>query len=341
MKPQHLLILRLSSLGDIAMTVPVIRLLLQQHPSITVTMVSVEFARPLFKDIARLQFHAANIRGDHKGVRGLLKLAGALKKDYDFDAVADLHDVLRTKMLRFYLSFSRKPIAVINKGRTEKKELTRAYHKNLRPLKSTFQRYADVFETLGLPVKLDTAAGKTPVFSEETLVLLKQQGFQLIGIAPFALHEEKTYPPEKMKEVIRLLSAHKQLKIFLLGGKNEEKELEHWTGLSGQVTSLAGKMDFQNELHHISMLDLVVSMDSANMHLASLYGVPVVSVWGGTHPYLGFYGWGQSPENAVQVDLDCRPSSVFGNKSCRNQGACMKMISPLMIYEKIIGVLKS
>ena len=77
------------------------------------------------------------------------------------------------------------------------------------------------------------------------------------------------------------------------------------------------------------------------MHLASLYGVPVVSVWGGTHPWLGFYGWGQDPANAVQVELECRPSSVFGNKPCpRGDLACMNLISPLVIYEKIIQQLQ-
>ncbi len=341
MKPRHLLILRFSSLGDIAMTVPVIRQLLQQHPSLVVTMVSVEWVRPLFENIDRLHFYAADIRGRHKGVMGLKKLAAELKATIKFDAVADLHDVLRTKMLRFFLSFSRKPIHVIDKGRAEKKELTRQHHKKLQPLKSTFQRYADVFERLGFPVSLQPGEVILQLPLEPGLLKLKQEGFQLVGIAPFALHEEKTYPPERMREVIRMLAGPPRLKIFLLGGKKEAAILEEWAAQSTQVQSWAGKMDLKNELKHIAMLDVVVSMDSANMHLASLFGVPVVSIWGGTHPFLGFYGWGQDPANAVQVDLDCRPSSVFGNKTCHNQGACLKMISPVMIYEKITGVLKS
>ncbi len=340
MKPRHLLILRFSSLGDIAMTVPVIRQLLQQHPTLVVTMVSVEWVRPLFEDIDRLQFFAADIRGRHKGLMGLRKLAAELKQTISFDAVADLHDVLRTKMLRFFLSFSRKPIHVIDKGRAEKRELTRKHNKLLRPLKSTFQRYADVFEQLGYPVNLQPGKVIVQQPAEPGLFNWKQQGFHLVGIAPFALHEEKTYPQEKMKEVIRMLSTNPGLKIFLLGGKREAALLEEWSGQFTHVESWAGKMDLKNELQHIAMLDVVVSMDSANMHLASLFGVPVVSVWGGTHPYLGFYGWGQDPANAVQVNLDCRPSSVFGNKTCHNKGACMKMISPVLVYEKISGVLK-
>ena len=83
-------------------------------------------------------------------------------------------------------------------------------------------------------------------------------------------------------------------------------------------------------------MELVVSMDSANMHLASLFGVSVVSIWGATHPYAGFYGWNQSMENAVQIDLYCRPCSVFGNKPCyRGDHACMKHLAEEKILEKI------
>jgi len=76
------------------------------------------------------------------------------------------------------------------------------------------------------------------------------------------------------------------------------------------------------------------------MHLASLFGVPVVSIWGATHPFAGFYGYGQSPENIVQIDLECRPCSVFGNRKCyRGDWACMQLISPEVIVEKIDNAL--
>ena len=342
MAKQHLLVFRFSSLGDVAMTVPVLKLLLKQHPQLEITVVSTEFVRPLFNGIDRLQFHAADLKGKHKGLPGLFRLFKELKKEYRFDGIADLHNVLRTKILGSFFKLSGKPLAVIDKGREEKKELTRPHDKKLRPLKSTFQRYADVFKILGFEVVLDNRkeGEKNKIPSTET-VQLKQEGFHLVGLAPFALHAEKTYPAEKMKEVVRLLSQEKQVQLFLFGGKKEKEELEQWQAEYKNVTSLAGKMNFEKELEFISGLDVMVSMDSANMHLASLYGVPVVSIWGGTHPYLGFYGWGQSLDNAVQVDLDCRPSSVFGNKPCpRGDLACMNMISPIMVFDKVIQQLK-
>lgn len=336
---QHLLVFRFSSLGDVAMTVPVIRLLMDQYPQLHVTMVSTEFVRPLFTNIPRVQFYAADLKGKHKGVPGLFKLSRELSKQFPFDGIADLHNVLRTKILKTFFLFSGKPVATIDKGRAEKKELTRQQNKKLRPLKSNFQRYADVFSKLGFPIELKKEGGVSKISIHPAVKELKSQ-YQLVGIAPIALHREKTYPAEKMQEVIRLLSKENNVKICLFGGKNEAAVLEDWCAGMPNVMSVAGKMSFEEELHWIAGLDVMVSMDSANMHLASLFGVPVVSIWGGTHPYLGFYGWGQDPANAVQIELNCRPSSVFGNKNCHNDLACMKGISPLLVTERIISQLK-
>jgi len=331
--PKHLLVFRFSALGDVAMTVPVIKTLLQQYPGLKITFVSNTFVAPLFAGIERLQFHAADLKGKHKGVKGLFLLSRELAKLYDFDAIADLHNVLRTKILRFFFSVSFKSIAVVDKGRKEKKELTRKEYKILKPLKSTFERYADVFAELGLPIRLNQ-----DISAFRTLTDHKSTGVRLVGVAPFAQHAEKMYPHDKMKAVLRMLLQHEHIKILLFGGgKAEVALLQEWEKELSGVESVAGKMSFVDELKLIAQLDVMVSMDSANMHLASLHGVPVVSIWGATHPYAGFYGWGQAPDNAVQIDLYCRPCSVFGNKPCfRGDLACMHSISPVVVYKKIM-----
>ncbi len=335
-RPKHLLVLRLSSLGDVAMTLPVIRNLLQQHPGLRVTMVSAALVKPLFENIERLTFFAADLKGRHNGLPGLYRLFKEVNQVDDFDAVADLHDVLRTKILRRFFLLPRKPVAVIDKGRKEKKELTRPQNKKLHPLKSTFERYADVFRTLHLPLRLEEGQGLSPKGEEpKTLKQLKAKGHILIGLAPIAQYAEKTYPLEKMKDVVRLLARHKSNRLFLFGGKSEQEVLASWQAEFTNVKSFAGE-GLQEELSVIAHLDLMVSMDSANMHLASMFGVPVVSVWGGTHPYLGFMGWGQRLDNAVQIDLPCRPSSVFGNKACPNNCACLNGIPLQMIYDRIV-----
>lgn len=335
-KPAHLLVIRFSALGDVAMTVPVIRLLLRQHPQLQITFLSNAFVAPLFDGIERCNFYPADLKGRHKGVRGLYILYKDLKHQFSFDAIADLHQVLRSKILRFFFTASGLSAASIDKGRTAKKALTRKEDKILQPLATTFERYALVFKQLGFPVQLSGAEGVTSM--PDRFSVLENSAALLIGVAPFAQHAEKMYPPEKMKALLRMLVQIPKAKVLLFGGgKNETEALRQWEREIPGLESVAGTMNFQNELQLISRLHLMVSMDSANMHLASLSGVPVVSVWGATHPFAGFYGWGQSPKDAVQVDLYCRPCSVFGNKPCfRGDHACMHSIQPQTIYEKVI-----
>lgn len=321
-------------MGDVAMTVPVIRMLIDQHPDLSVTFVSDEKLMPLFKGIDRVDFFGADTRGKFRGVTGLFRLYQLLKKNNKNSAVADLHNVLRTKVLSTLFKLSGFNVASIDKGRAGKKKLTRKQNKYLVQLPTTFQSYADVFEKLGYPVKLDLLQ-KVKLNTNNTVKKLPGDNEKIrIGLAPFAKHKEKMYPLSEMEKVVSIM-ANKGYYLYLFGGGVEEiNQLKRWEKLYPGVFTIAGELLLEDELILISNLDLMITMDSANMHLASLYGVPVVSIWGATHPFAGFYGFGQNSEYAVQADLFCRPCSVFGNKECyRGDWACMKMITP----EKIIG----
>jgi ADP-heptose:LPS heptosyltransferase len=342
MKPKHILVIRLSAMGDVAMTVPVLHQLLQQNPDVQITVLTQKLLAPLFKPLERTTVYPVETKGKHKGLQGLYKLFRELKSQYSFDAVADLHNVLRSKVITFLFKTAGTKTAAIDKGRKEKKQLTRKENKQLVQLKTSFQRYADVFAALNLPIILNTAQ---PVFAKQSLPATAIPFFSKtkknICIAPFAKHQEKMYPIEKMKRVLKELSGQNILQLFLLGGgKNEVTILSEWEEFPG-VINLAGKFSFSEELAIISHMDMMISMDSANMHLASLFGVPVVSVWGATHPFAGFYGWGQPADNAVQIDLYCRPCSVFGNKPCyRGDHACMEQLPEKKIIEKVITINK-
>jgi len=339
MKPKNILVIRLSAMGDVAMTVPVLHQLLQQNPDVQLTILTQNFLSPLFKTLERTTVYPVETKGKHKGLNGLYKLFRELKNQYDFDAIADLHNVLRSKVISFLFKATGIKTATIDKGRKEKKQLTRKENKRFGQLKTSFQRYADVFAALELPIILNTAQ---PIFSKQSLsaaaIPLFSKTKKNICIAPFAKHQEKMYPIEKMKLVLKELSGQKNLQLFLLGGgKYEVSILSEWEKEFPGIINLSGKFSFAEELAIISHMDMMISMDSANMHLASLFGIPVVSVWGATHPFAGFYGWGQSTDNAVQIDLYCRPCSVFGNKPCyRGDHACMEQLSEQKIIEKVI-----
>ena len=339
MQLKHILVIRVSAMGDVAMTVPVLKQLLEQYPHLHITVLTQGFLAPIFAPLERTTIKAIETKGRHKGLPGLLRLFRELKSEQTFDAVADLHNVLRSSIISLLFRTSGVKIATIDKGRSEKKKLTARTNKQLVPLKTSFQRYADTFAALGLPVQLDYSIApyeKMPLpASAERLFLSRKKH---ICIAPFAKHREKMYPAGKMKAVIQQLLLRPEFQLFLLGGGKEEKNiLEEWVAAMPGVTNLAGRFNFSEELAILSRMDLVLSMDSANMHLASLFGVPVVSIWGATHPFAGFYGWGQEPGNAVQTDLFCRPCSVFGNKPCyRGDHACMVGLPQEWVMEKVV-----
>lgn len=342
----NILIIRFSALGDVAMTVPVIYSLAQSYPQHKITVLSNGHLKSLFAYApSNVEFIGVNLKKDYKGFLGLNRLFRELKSK-KFDYVADLHDVLRSKYLRFRFSLKGIPVAHIDKGRDGKKALTRREGKVLIQQPSSFDRYKKVFEDLGFPFELhfESIYGTDgPAISVElgSLVGLKTSCERWIGIAPFAKHKEKTYPPELMEQVIAHFSENTFTKVFLFGGKEDASAFAKWTAKYPTVRAVNGKLGMEDELLLMSQLDVMVSMDSANMHFASLVNTPVVSIWGATHPYAGFMGWGQKEEHVLQLDLSCRPCSVFGNKPCfRGDWACMYGIAPSKVIEAIENIKK-
>ena len=328
-------------MGDVALTVPVLWAFAQQYPKARITLITREHFAPLFRGLD-IDFVFPDLYGKHKGVVGLYRLFRELKSKNSWDVVVDLHDVLRTKILRFFFRLNNIPISVIDKGRKEKKALTARQNKVLKPLKHTTVRYANVFEQAGFPIDLTNKSAFKSAFSlsEELAQAYGEKNQQKwIGIAPFAKHEPKMYPLEKMTEVIDVLiqDGHK---IFLLGGGKKEKNLAHEICKTRpKLVNTIGKHTLEDELGLLSRLDVVLTMDSANMHMASLTGTQVVSIWGATHPFAGFSAFGQNDTHAVQISADelpCRPCSVFGNKPChRGDHACMMGIAPETIVSRM------
>jgi ADP-heptose:LPS heptosyltransferase len=347
LKHDHILIIRFSALGDVAMTVPVVYSLAQQYPELRITMLSRPFARPLFENLApNVNFMEADIKGEYHGVKGLNTLYRRLVAK-QFTHIADLHSVLRSEYLRMRFNLGRFKVEHINKNRKGKRRLVAQNNKQFVQQPTSMQNYLDVFERLGYPVKLCFKS----IYGEEKGSLMqlppifetKEEGEQWIGVAPFAAHDGKIYPPEKMLEVIRQLAAkYPKAHLLLFGrGEREEAVFPHWCHNVPQCINVSLYTEtLREELILMSHLDVMISMDSANMHLASLTATPVVSVWGATHPYAGFMGYNQSDDNAVQLDMPCRPCSIFGNKPCfRGDYACMNDIQPESIVAKAETIL--
>ncbi len=341
---KHLLVIRLSAMGDVAMVVPVISALIHQYPDVKITVLTRSFFKPLFEQLPNVSVYEADVKGKHKGVLGLWKLFKALKT-LQIDFVADLHNVLRSNILKTFFKLSGFQFVQIDKGRAEKKALTQASNKVFKPIKTTHQRYADVFGVLGYTLDL-TSNVFLPKreLANKTIQLIVSDDKKLVGIAPFAAFEGKMYPIDLMEQVVSELSKLNSFQILLFGGgKKEQEVLERWENKYPNVASIVGKATFSEELDLISNLEIMLAMDSGNAHLAALFGVPTLTLWGVTHPYTGFYPFGQPLENALLADREkfpLIPTSVYGNKMPEGYTEAMRTIHPQDIIKKMKTILE-
>ena len=324
-------------MGDVAMTVPVIRAFVAQYPEVKVTVVSRPFFKPFFNTIPQVHFFSIDLDQKHKGFLGIFRLFKELKK-HGVDALADLHNVLRSKLLTFFFKLNGTVTATVDKGRKGKKELTRAKNKIFKPLPTMVQRHQEVFEKLGFSVNL--AEPKFPKFPQDSA----KQNQKWIGIAPFAQYESKVYPLDLMQVVIDDLATNQDYKIFLFGGgKREIALLDEMAEGKSNVENFAGKVKLPQELEIIANLDVMLSMDSGNAHIAAMLGVKVVTLWGATHSFAGFAPFNQPLENSLtpdKVKFPLLPTSVYGNKKVEGYENAMRTISPESVVAKVQSVLK-
>lgn len=306
------------------MCVPVLKEILSQNPDYEIVMISRKPFEPLFQGVERLTFKGVDFK-DYKGILGIYRLSKEISKEFPNALMADLHNVLRTKILNFFLGLKKIPIFKIDKGKKDKKKLTDIWQIDKKQLKKTTERYADVFRKIGLKVELSHQL--TPVFLGE------KSG---VGFAPFAQHKGKMLGLEKSFELAKKIAKTEKI-YFFGGGKKEIEILNQWEQKIPNSENLAGKLSLKEEIEKIAQLRVMIAMDSANMHFASLVGTRCVSIWGQTHFFAGFLGFGQNKKDAVHIeDLTCRPCSVFGDKTCfRGDWACLEEIQIATILEKI------
>ena len=338
-KHQHILIFRLSAMGDVAMSVPVLRAFASQYPDVKITVLTKGFYKPFFRDIPNVSVFEADLKGKHQGILGLWRLSKELNA-LPFDVVADFHNVLRTKILKLFFFFLGKKVVQIDKGRSEKRALING--QKFQQLKSSHQRYADVIIKLGFPIDLSNPKFPQPAALDSQLTtFIGKDTIKWIGIAPFAAFEGKMYPIDLMEKVIdQLAQSHK---ILLFGAGNEETLLlKKISAKKHQVINLAGQFTLNQELDVISNLDIMIAMDSANAHIAAMLGIKVITIWGVTHPYAGFYPFNQDKSNAVLADRQQYPqipTSVYGHKFPKGYENVMRSISQEQVIAKVNSVL--
>jgi ADP-heptose:LPS heptosyltransferase len=335
--------MRLSAMGDVAMTVPVLRALSQQYPTVKITVISRQFFQPLFQDVPNVDFFVFDALGKHKGVLGLIQLYWDLKP-LQIDFFADLHNVLRSKFIRSRFALRGTKVAATDKGRADKKVLTRLKKKSLIPLPTVFERHATVFQQLGFPIDLSQSIfPPKQKLDDQVLNIIGDDHKIRIGIAPFAQYDSKVYPLDLMREVLLGLSKNKDYTLLLFGSKHEIVSLNALSKDIDNSVVVAGKLNFLQELQLISNLNTMLSMDSGNAHLAAMYGVKTITLWGATHPYAGFSPFNQPIENCLTSDrtkFPFLPTSVYGNKKVAGYEEAMRTITVESILSKINEIVK-
>ncbi len=343
---KHLLLIRNSSMGDVALTVPAVKALLDAYPEVKVTFVSQKEFAPFYENMERLNFYGADFKSEHKGFFGIMKLAFRLMKQEPVDAVLDLHSVIRSWLITAPFFVAGTPVFRINKGRKDKKAITRKNQKVFKRLRPAYLRYADVIQKAGYPLSIGEGpwinAQDFPIsFFKDKLLLPKHQTW--IGIAPFAQHEGKMWPENKSELLIQELAELGHAIFLFGGGSDENRKLELLASKYKGVYSLADRFPLIVELAIMQKMNVMVTMDSSNLHMASLVGTPVVSIWGSTHSYAGFEPLGKNKDLKVEIDphnLQCRPCSVFGNRPCfRGDYACLNWIAVKQVKLKVLQVL--
>ena len=330
---KHILIIRLSSFGDVAMTVPIVSTLRLNYPKLKITILVPEHFAPLFNQIPHLNF--LYFKQTNKSFIGLLKLSRKINRIKP-DFIIDLHNVLRTKLLVFFLkSFKKNKLKYykLNKGRKEKKDLIKGIKKE--QLKSMHQRYADVF--FHISINLDLKEFK---FYHKLNINFKKYDFdsekKLLGIAPFAKHRCKEYSTKNILKLIDLIS--QEINILIFGDKNNTTKIKSIIKGKSNVFDASSGFTLEEEMEIISNLDLMISMDSANGHIASLFGVKVLTVWGATHPFSGYGPLMQPKKNSITPSLKTFPNlpvTIYGADCPEKYSDAINTIKPEKIAKKI------
>ncbi len=339
---EYILVIRLSAMGDVALSVPLIRA--ADTGSYKVLVLTRSFFAGFFSNIEGLEVFSAETGGRHKGLAGIVRLYRDINSSYRIRMVLDLHSVLRSWLLGSLYLIRGTRVYRINKGRKEKRDFIK--HRLRSDLPHTIDRYRDVFSKAGFSVgepviPAFSLSGDAEKKADELIAGNIPAGHMIIAVSPFAKHWTKMWPLSKMESLMTLLSEREKVSFLLFGGKDEAADLELLADMFANSLVVAGKHDMQTELALISRVTFMISMDSSNMHMAALSGIPTVSIWGGTHPDTGFAPLGSQPHTQIGLrleDPDCRPCTVFGKGECIREDVkykCLEDISPDMVYNKI------
>lgn len=305
------------------------------------------------KDLAELVRYNHHLSIVHEydassGFDGLKDLAKELRSEH-YDLVIDIHDSIRTKILR--AACGAKDSVVIDKRKFERWLLVNlkrnAYDDNL----SVAERYIETVEQYGI-----TYDGKgLEVFIPDSILfeisgkmgkLRLNQFEKVIALCPGAKHFTKRWQKEKFAEVAVRAAKEFHAKIFLLGGESEKGDCDFVAGEVSRrvsehaVSNFAGEFSLLESAATLEFCDAVVTNDSGLMHLAAAKQKKVVAIFGSTVSEFGFAPFGTESVIVEMKNLDCRPCTHIGRRNCpKDHFRCMNDISSDTVFKELSTLL--
>jgi len=319
------LVIRLSSLGDVVLASSVIEPL--KRAGYRVEFLTFRPFGELFRNHPGVSRVLETSREELRGLSNLKSFAEGLK---GYDAVFDLQDNLRTKLMRPFIPAK---VFVYPKG-----ALLRRLMVVFKPFKAKWlyvpELYGEALKRAGIgaeSLRPKLYPGKEELNKVKKLL----PAGNAVAVAPGAKWEGKRYPVEKFKEVVKLLKS-KGFTVLVVGGR-EEFELGEALKEEG-AENLCGKLSLSESLALLSLVKGVISNDSAVVHMARAVKTPVVAVFGPTHPAFGFAPY---PDEgvAVTLNLPCSPCSLHGKTSCTHR-RCFN-IEPERVVGELLRLVES
>ena len=278
----------------------------------------------------------------HQGISGFLKLIQELKA-FEFDLVVDLHANLRSFIIRHLLKAK-------VKIKYDKRWLARFLLVHFKYIKvkpvHTVDSYWGALKKIGVN---SSEKGPEIFLDQEGENFLKyfliekntEKDDIVVGIHPGARWETKRWNEEKFNQVCQILNQKPKVKIILFGDQKDQEVIDRMNlQAEDQKLFKAVNLPLNKFMSLVGRCDCFITNDSGPMHIASALGVPVVAIFGPTHPKLGFSPLG--PENIVlTANVKCSPCSLHGEKRCHKKSRlCMDLIQPEMVVDSVERLLK-
>lgn len=331
--PNRILIIRLSSIGDVLLTSPMLRVLRRRFPNATIDFV----IKKKFKDAIRTNPHIDHVwpYDIASGLPGLIQLRRKLKTK-KFDLILDLHNNFRSRILRKLGA----PVRTLKKLKLNRFLLVKFKINRYPRIIPVHQRYINTTAEFGieddgkgLEFYVDAGAQKTV---DERLKSELETSRPIIGIAPGAGFAAKRWLPEYFAHTAKVLQQEYQAQIWLFGNQDDRTITDMISEHVNSAVNLAGELPLMQTAAALNRINLLLTNDTGLMHLATALKKPTVAVFGPTVRELGFFPVGENALVVEHPNLSCRPCTHMGRHECpKGHFKCMREVTPEQVLRAV------